>query len=120
LTKVQHLPAPLVSASLQTFIERVLESHVALTGEHLIPPGPIEERVSALFDAPFVALAHDASPEPIYSFGNAKALQLWEMSFEELTVMPSSRCAEPMHRDEREQFLSEVAAKGFADSPISD
>ncbi len=115
LVSVQDLPPQLKSPTLQSFIELMLDSHVAATGSQLVDPGPLARRIAALYAAPFVALAQDAQPDPVFTFGNAMALQLWEMKFEQFTALPSNRCAEPMHRDERARFLAEVEAKGFAD-----
>jgi MEKHLA domain len=36
------------------------------------------------------------------------------MSWYEFTTMPSNRCAEPMHREQRERFLEEVERTGVA------
>jgi 2-aminoadipate transaminase len=100
--------------SLMTFLEAMLQSYHVLTGEHLVDPGPAEVRVSALAVAPFVVLSHGIQAEPVYNFGNALALRLWEMSWDEFTSMPSNRCAEPMHREQRERFLEEVQRTGMA------
>lgn len=99
---------------LMAFIEAMLHSYYVVTGEHLVPPGPVLSRVMALAVAPFVALSHGVQAEPVYNFGNALALQLWEMSWYEFTTMPSNRCAEPMHREQRERFLEEVERTGVA------
>ena len=52
----------------------------------------------ALFEAPFAVLAHGTQPDPIFFYGNATALRLWEMSFEAFTRLPSRMSAEPMLR----------------------
>ena len=68
-----------------------------------------------LFQAPFVILSHDRAPDPILTYGNLKALSLFELSWEELTVMPSRLTAEAPNRGERERLLAQVAAKGYID-----
>ena len=42
-------------------------------------------------------------------------MSLWQMDWEILTTMPSRLTAEPMHRDERAEFLRRVREKGFID-----
>lgn len=101
-------------ARLVAFIEAMLHSYYVAKGEHLVPPGLLETRVRALAMAPFVVLSHDAQAEPVYNFGNALGLRLLEMSWQEVTTMPSNRCAEPMHREQRERFLQEVERTGMA------
>jgi 2-aminoadipate transaminase len=100
--------------SLVSFMQAMLHSYHAATGRHLVAEGSIEARIRALAGAPFVVLSHDAQVEPVYNFGNALALELWQMSWAEFTSMPSNRCAEPMHREQREQFLQEVERTGIA------
>src|SRR5690606_38384781 len=108
-------PPALQSHEVLQFLERLFASYRDATGDELVPPGPLQERAVALWEATFVALSHDAKAEPVYNFGNALALGLWEMSWEEFTQMPSNRCAEPMHREERARFLAEVEKNGYAD-----
>ncbi len=102
------------SPGLCDFLAHLLASYRRLTGETLVDRSSPTQLVHAMVRAPFVLLAHDAQPEPVYTFGNALALQLWEMSWAEFTSMPSNRCAEPMHRDQRERFLTEVRDNGIA------
>ncbi|MDS4031203.1 MAG: MEKHLA domain-containing protein [Candidatus Contendobacter sp.] len=88
----------------------------ALTGRDLIDPTLSPEAAAeALFHAPFVVLSHDTAPDPILTYGNAKALELFELTWEELTRMPSRHTAEAPDRAERERLLARVAAQGFID-----
>ncbi|MDG4594310.1 MAG: MEKHLA domain-containing protein [Candidatus Contendobacter sp.] len=88
----------------------------ALTGRDLIDAALSPEAAAeALFHAPFVVLSHDAAPDPILTYGNAKALELFELTWEELTRMPSRYTAEAPDRAERERLLARVAAQGFID-----
>ena len=74
-----------------------------------------EAAADALFHAPFVVLSHDAAPDPILTYGNRTALDLFELSWEELTRMPSRLTAEAPDRAERARLLAQVAAQGFID-----
>lgn len=87
-----------------------------LAGRDLVPPGldPVEA-ARAVFEAPFVVLSHDATPDPVLSYGNRAALALFELSWVELTRMPSRLTAEAPDRDERARLLARVAAQGWID-----
>lgn len=74
-----------------------------------------EQQAEALFTAPCVVVSHGVQKDPILSYGNRAALQLWEMDFAALTSIPSRLTAEPMHRDERAQLLARTTAHGFVD-----
>lgn len=66
-----------------------------------------------LYFADFVVLSHNANPDPIYNYGNQKALNLWEMNWEQLIITPSRNTTEPISREEREALLREANLKGF-------
>jgi hypothetical protein len=69
----------------------------------------------ALFEAPVAVLAHGTQDDPIFFYGNATALRLWDMSFEDFTRMPSRLSAEPMLREERQGLLERAARQGYID-----
>ena len=75
--------------------------------------GPPLEQARRLFAAPFVVASHGVEAEPILNYGNAKALELWEMNWEEFTTIPSSRTAEPVNQEERARMLQEAARNGM-------
>lgn len=96
--------------------ERLRRSYHALTGRHLIDPALSPDAAAeALFHAPFVVLSHDAAPDPILTYGNRAALDLFALTWEELIRMPSRYTAEAPDRAERARLLAEVAARGFID-----
>jgi hypothetical protein len=80
-----------------------------------IHPGS-EPTFENLFEAPFVLLSHGTEADPVLNFGNRRALELWELSWEELTQMPSRLTAEPMEREARDRFISEVRTNGFVEN----
>ena len=53
-------------------------------------------------------------PDPVFNFGNKTALDLFEMTWDEFTQLPSRMSAEPMHRAEREALLREVHEQGYS------
>ena len=87
------------------------------TGRELQPgvadPAELAQRV---FEAPFVIVSHGTEADPVLNYGNAAALALWEMSWEELTRTPSRLTAEAPNREERARLLAEVSARGFIDN----
>jgi hypothetical protein len=68
-----------------------------------------------IFHAPFVLVSHGTEADPTLNYGNAAALALWEMSWEELTRTPSRLTAEAPNREERARLLAAVTARGFID-----
>jgi hypothetical protein len=65
--------------------------------------------------APFVLVSHGTEADPVLNYGNAAALQLWTMTWEELTRTPSRLTAEAPNREERARLLAAVTARGFID-----
>jgi hypothetical protein len=95
---------------------RLVRSYRHFTGRELLP-GVVEppEISRQLFAAPFVQVSHGTEADPILNYGNAAALELWGMSWEELTRTPSRFTAEAPNREERARLLAAVTAKGFID-----
>ncbi len=73
------------------------------------------ERARLLFEAPFFVASHDASADPILTYGNRCALELFEMPWDEFTITPSRFTAEEPNRAERAELLRRVTADGFID-----
>ncbi len=98
-------------------IERVavyLDSHRRFVGRELLPRTSAEADALTLFEAPFVAVAHGIESDPIFDYGNRRALELWEFSWSEFVALPSRFSAEPAAREERERLLAEVRERGFS------
>lgn len=97
-------------------VQLLLDSFARLIGRELVVrSGTTAEQAERLFRAPFVVVAHGTEVDPVLNFGNAQALALWEMTWEELTRTPSRLTAEPVHRDERAQLLARTLEHGFVD-----
>jgi hypothetical protein len=73
------------------------------------------ELAERIFHAPFVLVSHGTETDPVLNYGNAAALNLWNMSWDELTRTPSRFTAEVPNREERARLLATVAARGFID-----
>ncbi|MBL1209102.1 MEKHLA domain-containing protein [Geminocystis sp. GBBB08] len=93
----------------------ILNSYEKLLKKPLITRINIDEITQAknLFNADFVVLSHNNNQDPLYNYGNQKALMLWEMSWEELIKTPSKNTTQPISREEREALLQEANLKGY-------
>jgi hypothetical protein len=89
------------------------ESFERLLGRPLIEP--CQDVVAALWNAPFAILAHGTEPDPVFFFGNACALQVFECDVESFVRMPSRLSAEAPLRGERQALLDRVTARGYID-----
>ncbi len=102
-----------------------LSSHVAmmarsclrLAGLHLLSEYAFElsaaEFAQSVFEAKFALVSHNTNSDPIFNYANRTALNLFEMTWEEFTALPSRLSAEPVHRDERARLMAQVREKGF-------
>ena len=107
---------PLTAACSVRQVQWLLDSFVRLLGRELVPrEGTAAEQAERLFRAPFVVVSHGTEADPVLNYGNAAALALWEMTWEEFTQTPSRLTAEPVHRDERARLLARTRAHGFVD-----
>lgn len=68
-----------------------------------------------MFHAPFAVLSHDGANDPLLNYGNLAGLQLFELTWEELTATPSRQTAAAVHQDERARLLAAVSRLGFVD-----
>lgn len=107
----QHLSAAVVS-----HVQRLLDSFARRLGRELIDRGGTPaEQAARLWQAAIVVVSHGPEADPVLTYGNAAALALWEMTWEELTQTPSRLTAEPVHRDERARLLARTRDRGFVD-----
>ena len=94
----------------------IIDSHRALVGRPLVDPeGSDTARAERLYRAPFVVVAHGCGDDPLLSYGNEAALQLWHMEADVLLRTPSRMTAEPVHREERARLLERTRREGFVD-----
>jgi hypothetical protein len=104
--------APAIIAQIQV----IARSYHHFTRRMLLPgeysPPDFSGKV---FAAPFVLVSHGTEDDPVLNYGNATALSLWEMSWEELTRTPSRLTAEAPNREERARLLDTVTRHGFID-----
>jgi hypothetical protein len=92
------------------------QSFRRFTGRDLLPGlfNPLG-LARCIFEAPFVVVSHGTEADPVLNYGNQAALQLWELSWAELTRTPSRFTAETPEQAERARLLAAVTARGFID-----
>ena len=74
----------------------LLNSFRHWTGHELLERvGDPDYQAHALFLSPFVVVSHGMEEDPLINYGNQVALELWEMTWEDLTRTPSRLTAEP-------------------------
>ena len=93
----------------------IVASHSRLLRRDLLPDGDADDLARRLYCAPFVVLAHDAAPDPVFFYANLAAQELFAMSWREIVRLPSRLSAEPLAREERQRLLDRVARDGFID-----
>ncbi len=66
-----------------------------------------------IFNADFYILSHNTETEPILNYGNSRALQLWGVSWAELTNMYSKDTAKPVDRSARSSVIDRVKKSNY-------
>jgi hypothetical protein len=97
-------------------ITLLLNSYQALLRKPLLTVHSRESIGQQVYEANFALLSHNTNPDPLFTYANRLALDLFEFSWSEFIGMPSRFSAEPLLREEREHLLTTVAAKGFIDN----
>lgn len=95
-----------------TSVRWILASYVRLLQRPLLPDDDADP-AWRLYHAPFVVLAHDAAPDPVFFYANRVAQHLFEMPWRQIVCLPSRLSAEPASREERRRLLARVARQGF-------
>ena len=67
-----------------------------------------------LFEADFIVASHGTQPDPIFNYGNQKALDIWELTWDEFIQTPSRKTAEAIEQQERNRLLKETTEKGYS------
>lgn len=97
-----------------THSECLMRSYKHWTGHELLPSSLLSgDRARQLFDAPFILVSHGVESDPILNYGNQAALELWQLTWQELTHMPSRLTAEAPNREERARLLERVTRDGY-------
>lgn len=109
------LPEPGIGNDyLADHVSLLLRSYRNLTEKNLLPPlRDAVELARQANDAPLVLLSHNGSEDPILTYGNKCALDLFKMPWEVLVKTPSRFTAEAPNRAERERLLQRVTVHGY-------
>lgn len=84
------------------------------TGQDLISSRLTDKEAARyLYSAPFALLSHDNALDPVFNYANQTAQNLFGMSWDQITRLPSRFSAEPIERELREKLLGEVAVNGY-------
>jgi MEKHLA domain len=107
-----------ISPEIVAWTQIILDSYHRWVGRQLIGERSVSplDQAQALDRAAIVVVSHGTQADPILNYGNQLALNLWEMSWSELTQTPSRLTTEPVNREIRQQMLRQVAQTGFIDN----
>ena len=97
-------------------VERLCTSYELLLGNPLISARDRVDKAQQAWHAPFFLVSHGTQTDPIFNYANQQALDLWEMSWDEFTTLPSRRSAAQPDRAERAQLLKQVSEQGYSDA----
>jgi hypothetical protein len=100
---------------LRSHVQLLCESFERLVGRPLFPDLLLDadERVDAAHRAAAVLLSHGTEADPLFNYANQRALDLFELNWEQLCALPSRLSAEPGLQSGREALLRQVAERGF-------
>jgi PAS domain-containing protein len=106
---------PPSDAKLDGRLRLIVASYQRLTGKVLLEttPSNIDRLRLALWNAPRAIVAHGTEDDPIFFYANRLALQLFEMSFDEFTHLPSRLSAEQLAQEARAKLLEKVTRQGY-------
>jgi hypothetical protein len=94
--------------------ELILSSLFRMTGRNLVDSDlSCKDRYRLLFEAPFCVVSHNTEADPVFNYGNKAALELFEMTWNKFTSLPSRFSAEQQNREERQKLLARVTEHGF-------
>ena len=101
---------------LEGHIDLLLKSYKRWTGKDLTSiKGEANQIVEGIINASFALVSHDTQADPVFNFGNKKALELFELDWEEFTKLHSRESAEKVNRKERAELLRRVTEDGYID-----
>lgn len=107
------MSGPIHHPSLEESTRLILDNYRRLIGQDLVGPGA--DPATALFTAPRAVLSAlgPIGSDHLFNYANRSALELFETTWDQLIGQPSSKSAEPVHREERRRLLDEVGRHGF-------
>ena len=108
--------------------QRLLQSFRHYLGRPLLPElgsatqasTDLPAQAQQLFEAPFIVVSHGTEADPIFNYGNAQALALWELSWDAFTQLPSRKSAQGAERPERAEMLAQAKKQGYFEGYVGD
>lgn len=102
--------------ALSRHVSILQSSYYHYIGQYLFDPRlDSKQAIAWLERAPFALVSHGIEHDPIFNYANQTALQLFGMTVDQFTCMPSRLSAEPMNREERALLLERVRDYGYID-----
>ena len=105
--------------NIEQHVVLLTDSYARLTGKPLIEglQADLSQQICTdlLWGAPVAIVSHGVESDPVFNYGNALALKLFEYSWEEFTQLPSRFSAEADQREARAELLAQVSRHGFFD-----
>ena len=96
--------------------KQIVDSYQRVVGESLVEgldASTEAQLAAALYELPAVVLSHNGEADPIFTFANRAAQQLFEYSWDEFLTLRSHQSAEPQHRSNRSEMLERAARDGY-------
>jgi len=78
--------------------------------------GDAHDRARQLFEAPFALMSHNTAADPIFNYGNRRALLQFGYTWAEFTQLPSRYSAEPIAQEERSALLAVSRSQGIIEN----
>ena len=107
--------------------QRLLSSFRQRLGRALLPglpgaksPAGLKRQAQSLFEAPLIIVSHGTEADPIFNYGNAQALALWELGWTQFTQLPSRKSAQSGERPERAEMLAQAQRQGYFEGYVGD
>jgi hypothetical protein len=100
----------------QAHVALLLDNYQRLLGRPLLEVAEGQSLAERVFNADFALLSHNTDADPLFNYANRTALDLFELSWDEMMGMPSRFSAEPVNREERDRLLAQVSHQGFIDN----
>jgi hypothetical protein len=97
-------------------VETLCVNYERFTGRDLIDAATdAADLIQRMAEAPFAVVSHGTQVDPVFNYANNRALELFEMTWEEFTMLPSRLSAEAPDQAERARLLEKVSRQGYVD-----
>ena len=108
-----HMEAPWQQPEIVAHCRLLAESHFYWTRQPLLEGDRSDSQLAqALYEAPFVLVSHSTQYDPVFNYANRCAQNLWKLSWEQFTTLPSRASAEPIENSRRQALLDNAKKQG--------